>query len=63
MMNTLVRVGVVVGAAAWIVLAPFPPKDAPSQPANPPVQTIEEDEPGWDCQTMGNHICGPGMKP
>jgi hypothetical protein len=21
--------------------------------------TIEEDEPGWDCRTMGNRICGP----
>lgn len=20
---------------------------------------IEEDEPGWDCRTMGNRICGP----
>lgn len=20
---------------------------------------IEEDEPGWDCRTMGNKICGP----
>jgi len=21
--------------------------------------TIQEDEPGWDCATMGNHQCGP----
>ena len=21
--------------------------------------TIQEDEPGWDCKTMGNKICGP----
>jgi hypothetical protein len=20
---------------------------------------IEEDDPGWDCHTMGNHVCGP----
>lgn len=19
----------------------------------------EEDQPGWNCHTMGNHICGP----
>jgi hypothetical protein len=19
---------------------------------------IEEDQPGWDCHTMGNHVCG-----
>lgn len=24
------------------------------------VPQIEEDEPGWDCATMGNRICGPG---
>lgn len=23
------------------------------------VPQIEEDEPGWDCATMGNRICGP----
>jgi hypothetical protein len=22
-------------------------------------QHIEEDEPGWDCATMGNRVCGP----
>ena len=21
--------------------------------------SIEEDEPGWNCSTMGNRICGP----
>lgn len=21
--------------------------------------TCQEDEPCWDCQTMGNHVCGP----
>lgn len=21
---------------------------------------IQEDDPGWDCHTMGNRICGPG---
>lgn len=20
---------------------------------------VQEDEPGWDCRTMGNKICGP----
>lgn len=23
-----------------------------------PVPVIEEDQPGWDCATMGNRICG-----
>lgn len=25
----------------------------------PPVDTCEEDESCWDCETMGNGICGP----
>jgi hypothetical protein len=28
------------------------------------VPTCYEDEPCWDCATMGNHICGPyGLAP
>ncbi|OBC03354.1 hypothetical protein A5784_14035 [Mycobacterium sp. 852013-50091_SCH5140682] len=27
--------------------------------AEPVAQAIEEDQPGWDCRTMGNRICGP----
>jgi len=23
------------------------------------VTNVQEDEPGWDCHTMGNKICGP----
>ena len=23
-----------------------------------PVEVIQEDDPRWDCHTMGNHICG-----
>jgi hypothetical protein len=22
--------------------------------------TLQEDDPGWDCHEMGNRICGPG---
>ena len=25
----------------------------------PTGEHIEEDDPRWDCHTMGNHICGP----
>jgi hypothetical protein len=21
-------------------------------------RTLQEDDPGWDCHTMGNHVCG-----
>lgn len=24
------------------------------------VTQVQEDGPGWDCRTRGNHICGPG---
>lgn len=24
-----------------------------------PPKVIQEDDPGWDCHTMGNRICGP----
>lgn len=23
--------------------------------------TIEEDDPRWDCETMGNELCGPQL--
>jgi hypothetical protein len=29
-------------------------------PSVPQQDRIEEDEPGWDCRTMGNKLCGPG---
>jgi hypothetical protein len=30
------------------------------RPAGSP--RIEEDDPRWDCNTMGNHVCGPAKK-
>jgi LPXTG-motif cell wall-anchored protein len=26
----------------------------------PTTPVLQEDDPGWDCTTMGNLICGPG---
>lgn len=34
-----------------------PPPAPPAQVA--PTQDCQEDMPCWDCNTMGNHICGP----
>jgi len=34
-----------------------PPTAAPTAPAPRPAP--EEDEPGFDCHTMGNRVCGP----
>lgn len=29
-------------------------------PADPPPRpAVEEDEPGWNCHTQGNRVCGP----
>jgi len=33
-------------------------RDAAAQPLH-----AEEDEPGWDCRTMGNHKCGTKPAP
>lgn len=36
----------------------------PVQPASEPVSqapVCQEDEPCWDCETMGNRVCGPVM--
>jgi hypothetical protein len=55
---------------------PAAPKAAPAEPATVPAPVvtepavapaaaprIEEDEPGWDCHTMGNKVCGPAATP
>lgn len=26
-----------------------------------PLRVCQEDEPCWDCHTMGNHVCGPAV--
>ena len=38
-----------------------PPVSIVADPA--PVDPCEEDEPCWDCETMGNGICGPIAPP
>jgi len=41
-------------ACAWLglLLLGFAQSSRPSS-------RIQEDDPGWNCHTMGNHICGP----
>lgn len=41
------------GATLTVIPTPATPSVVHSVPQ------IEEDEPGWDCATMGNRICGP----
>lgn len=59
--TALLAAGALLAAAA---LADPPVTPAPADPpaTSSVVQSvpqIEEDEPGWDCATMGNLICGP----
>jgi len=43
--------GLVVGFALCLA------QDHDERPA-PVRQTVQEDDPGWDCRTMGNRRCG-----
>lgn len=31
-------------------------------PVPTPTVTVTEDDPGWDCRTMGNRTCAPGTR-
>lgn len=44
-----VFIGLLLGAGTGVAIA-----DAAASP------TVQEDDPAWDCVTMGNRICGPG---
>jgi hypothetical protein len=35
----------------------------PEPMTHKPKDVCYEDEPCWNCETMGNHICGPGARP
>lgn len=48
-----------IALAAWLLLVVYLVASAPDIPTqNEPV--IMEDDPRWECETMGNHLCGPG---
>ncbi|AGU91975.1 hypothetical protein ADAWI_58 [Mycobacterium phage Adawi] len=59
--------GVFIGLAAGLPLgmAVAAPKDAApvTVQSTKVAAQCEEDEPCWDCTTMGNRICGPGQAP
>jgi len=49
---------VTAGCIAGLVgIKPTAPESGIPQKTIP--QRIQEDDPLWDCRTMGNHICGP----
>jgi hypothetical protein len=49
-----------VGALVWVLYLPGALTPALGEPA--PVDCAEDD-PCWDCATMGNLICGPQLIP
>jgi hypothetical protein len=55
-MRKLVSVVVLVAAAA--VGCGTAATTTPVSSSGNHVQRIEEDDPRWDCRTMGNHVCG-----
>lgn len=51
-------VGLVAALARDTVQPRFEPT-VPLDTSQVVISTPAEDDPSWDCHTMGNHICGP----
>ena len=52
-------------AGGWIATQPWPSATRAAHPQASFTQAprhIEEDSPGWNCHTMGNHRCGTSPK-
>ena len=52
MLKTTLAAGILIGAAIGVPIGPAI-ITAHAAPA------IQEDDPGWDCVSMGNRVCGP----
>jgi len=48
--------------SAYLLIGTSPSRAEP-KPGGEPKQTCQEDDPCWDCATMGNLICGPTLIP
>lgn len=48
-------VGLLLGSGLMLLLAP---SVEPVPGVAPAVVQLQEDDPGWDCRTMGNRMCG-----
>jgi hypothetical protein len=55
MTRTLVALALALGALSGTPTATGGNRDFVAHAAQP----VHEDSPGWDCTTMGNHVCGP----
>lgn len=66
----ILRNTIIVVAIAGASLAGHTATPAPAPQAQPVITykwgqakapaKLQEDDPGWNCATMGNHVCGPG---
>jgi hypothetical protein len=54
--RTLALPTAITAAVIWAGFSIIGAAGAPSTPPTPAV--VQEDDPGWDCHTMGNRICG-----
>ncbi|AGT12798.1 hypothetical protein PHELEMICH_61 [Mycobacterium phage Phelemich] len=56
-------IGVALGMPLGLAVATPKETSAPSSAYTTPTTvvqtTINEDDPAWDCRTMGNRVCGP----
>jgi hypothetical protein len=50
---------VALAIVGWLALA-MPPANAHPTSSSTPTR-ITEDDPRWDCRTMGNRLCGPQL--
>lgn len=54
-----IRIGLIAAIPFVISAAQHVPASAPATVPTAAPERITEDDPRWDCRTMGNHICGP----
>jgi hypothetical protein len=59
----LVGLAIVVTCALLSIALDLHTLASPPSPSSPAVTPapLQEDDPGWDCATMGDKLCGPGL--
>lgn len=59
------RIAAAIAASALVLVVDHlavPDQPAPAPPAVTAPAPCQEDDPCWDCSTMGNHLCGPAVE-
>jgi hypothetical protein len=60
-MRKLITIALAVTIGAGVTLGGTGLASAVTQPAPHSAHRITEDDPRWDCRTMGNHVCGTAL--